>query len=575
MDNPFASIVISVYNSGKTLERCMESLICQTLPDIEIIVVDKDSTDNSPEIERFYSEQYPDRVKVYARPYSDNAAAGRTYGIQMATADYVAFCDADDYLDVTAFEKLHDYIEQSRKEYDLICYGTYLLRDGVITSRDLYKLPLKKDDLLMGDHCMGFWNKLVKRELLLKCGEIFDSMLDDLGYIPIVISAAKNIGCLNQPLYFFEQEGGASHREYDRRCLQLLGSLSNSFERIDAADLGSFAVCAASRVIASIDQHPVFKNEFIGWLRTNRAYFASNSVLKTRRTLYQRTMDYIGVSEDDPELLPLTLYVNGFGGGEESAAHLGELFLESDGAVIIVLDENSCDVHESPLTEAAFRQGRFDFLGQYFALKAIYASGGFFIGREVNVLHSLVPLQKNTVVLSQLGLNRFSGNFFASLPGHIILRELLNTYTSTFYEDPFLELGARLDNIIACLYGVSADGLSHLFAGIFLSPISLTTVDVGTNLTLCTQAIPCGEGEGILVSSDILAILSLDGAKTVTGSGDLRDKLNAANGELAEIKNSDSYHMMLRLKRFANSRVGRPFKRIFKFFMRIVRGRKS
>lgn len=571
INNPTYSIVVSVYNSGKTLERCMESLVTQTFNDVKIIVVDKESTDNSKEIERFYEQTYPEKVKVYHRPYSNNAAAGRSYGIQMAETDYIAFCDADDYMDVSAIERLNQYILTREVDYDMICYGTYLTRNGDVTSIDRYKEPLKKEYLLMGNNCMGFWNKLIKRQLLLECGEVFDSLLDDIGYLPLVISKADKIGCLNVPLYFFEQVGGASHREDSPVCLELLKSLDNILNNIAAKDLGAFSVCAATRLVNHIKQNPFYEDILISWLKRNRAYFTSNSILKTKGLLYRTIMDYI---ENYEYWIPKRIYINGFGGVDDEYLQTlkNNVFYGND-AEIIVLDEAICLGDQNAYAQAAYECKEYEFLAQWYALKEIYEHGGIYISNRIHVKHYLTEIRKYGSFFSQITPDSFSGVLFGGCQNVNIFIRLLETYHDGFYENRFASLDERLNNIFRVLYSASPDDHGTNIGDTYILSPTQIAVDVGDEKNLCVYQFEHSDMEdtAITLDSRVLAMLQGTSGSQEAELKALRMRCVNAEKSLAEIQASDSYKLSLWFKKIGNMPIGYIPKKVFKKLLAIYR----
>lgn len=106
MDNsiPKISIIVPVYGVEKYLGECVQSLVNQTLQDIEIILVDDESPDCCPEMCDEYAQRDP-RIKVI---HKKNAGLGyaRNSGLEIATGEYVAFLDSDDYIDLDTYEKL-------------------------------------------------------------------------------------------------------------------------------------------------------------------------------------------------------------------------------------------------------------------------------------------------------------------------------------------------------------------------------------------------------------------------------------------------------------------------------------
>lgn len=103
---PKISVIIPVYNVAQYLERCIDSLINQTLSNIEIICVDDKSTDNSLDILRKY-EQADKRIHVIALDKNSGVAVARNTGINAACGQYLGFVDPDDYVDLNFYEKLY------------------------------------------------------------------------------------------------------------------------------------------------------------------------------------------------------------------------------------------------------------------------------------------------------------------------------------------------------------------------------------------------------------------------------------------------------------------------------------
>ncbi|MBD5400733.1 glycosyltransferase family 2 protein [bacterium] len=121
------SIIVPVYNVAPYLARCLDSLIAQTLRDIEIICIDDKSTDNSLEILNQYGNKYP-QIKVIALDKNSGVSTARNIGIDAATGEYLGFVDSDDYIDADFYEKLYKTARAS---------GADITRGGVkITSYD-------------------------------------------------------------------------------------------------------------------------------------------------------------------------------------------------------------------------------------------------------------------------------------------------------------------------------------------------------------------------------------------------------------------------------------------------------
>ena len=104
------SIIIPVYGVEKYIERCAISLFEQTLDDIEYIFVNDCTPDRSIEILKDVLNRFPNRVSqvhILNMPYNSGQAAVRKLGIENATGEYIIHCDSDDWVELTAYEKLY------------------------------------------------------------------------------------------------------------------------------------------------------------------------------------------------------------------------------------------------------------------------------------------------------------------------------------------------------------------------------------------------------------------------------------------------------------------------------------
>ena len=124
---PKISILVAVYNTAAYLSQCLDSLLSQTLKDIEVICVDDASTDNSLALLHQYAEK-DNRVKVFALKENSGQAHTRNVGLSHATGDYIGFVDSDDWLSQDALEKV---CESFRDDVDSVLFRLlYAYTDG-------------------------------------------------------------------------------------------------------------------------------------------------------------------------------------------------------------------------------------------------------------------------------------------------------------------------------------------------------------------------------------------------------------------------------------------------------------
>ena len=207
------SVIIPVYNVENYLERCLKSLVSQTIKDIEIIIVNDGSTDGSQRIIDTYKDKYPNMIKAY---YIKNqgAAKARNYGLDYVTGEYIGFLDSDDYVSEEMYEKL--YNEAKQKEADIVCCNYYRVVDEKkfnkktfgnekILKEDLFDKNIYEANLLF-DEVPYLWNKIFKAELIKNndikfCNEL--RIYEDLLFTYTAFSKANKISRVDEELYFY------------------------------------------------------------------------------------------------------------------------------------------------------------------------------------------------------------------------------------------------------------------------------------------------------------------------------------------------------------------------------------
>jgi Glycosyltransferases, probably involved in cell wall biogenesis len=125
-ESPIISVIIPVYNAGKYLVRCLDSVIFSSCKNIEIIVINDGSTDNSGEICNEYAIR-DKRIQVIHQKNS-GAATARNAGLKIAAGKYIGFVDSDDYIDADFYEKL--YLKAIETNSDIVKGQRYELKNG-------------------------------------------------------------------------------------------------------------------------------------------------------------------------------------------------------------------------------------------------------------------------------------------------------------------------------------------------------------------------------------------------------------------------------------------------------------
>ena len=201
------SVIIPVYNVEKYLEKCLNSLILQTLSDIEIVIVNDGSTDDSQKIIDKFAEKYPDKIKAYEKE-NGGAAEARNFALSKATGEYIGFVDSDDYVAVDMYEKL--YNAAIRDNADIVTCAYYRENEDRCIEKETsinweYGHSVFEKPNLFVDSVPYIWNKIFKREIIEKNNIRFPNLkiYEDLVFTYQLFIDANKISKVFEPLYFY------------------------------------------------------------------------------------------------------------------------------------------------------------------------------------------------------------------------------------------------------------------------------------------------------------------------------------------------------------------------------------
>lgn len=203
------SVIVPVYNVESYLDKCLNSLVNQTLKDIEIIIVNDGTKDNSEKIIKKYLKKYKN-IK-YFKKENGGLSSARNYGISKSSGEYIGFVDSDDFIDTTMYEKLYNKIIEN--DYSIAVCDVYLVFDKKLTytSSNIKKDALTKEEIkeTMLNVYPTVWNKLYKKELFndLKFKE--KVWFEDVEILYRMFPYLDKIGVVKEPLYYYVQREGA------------------------------------------------------------------------------------------------------------------------------------------------------------------------------------------------------------------------------------------------------------------------------------------------------------------------------------------------------------------------------
>ncbi len=189
------SIIVPVYNAGEYLEKCLDSLVGQTIDDYEIILINDGSTDGSQQIIDSYVNQHPKLIRTKT---VENGGQGRArnIGIDMARGDYLGFVDSDDWVDTSMYQRLYSAAVESCAEL-VICDMVSVYPDG----REEYRANSRFEEPMSIP--TGPCDKLFRRDAV---GDIrFPEGLwyEDAEFVIKTMLGCKNIARVSEGLYFY------------------------------------------------------------------------------------------------------------------------------------------------------------------------------------------------------------------------------------------------------------------------------------------------------------------------------------------------------------------------------------
>jgi len=220
------SVIVPVYNVEKYLDKCLDSLGKQTLKDIEIIVVNDESPDNSQKIIEKYEKKY-NTIHGYTKK-NGGVSDARNFGIKHAKGEYIAFVDGDDYVSVDMYEKMYDKAKAGNFDI-VVCDLNYVYEDDRIV-RVSSKIEndttnIKRTYVNMYP-CV--WNKIYKRGLFSKKVEFKKGVwFEDVDFLYKIFPYIKTIGVVKEPLNQYVQREGSITKTFDKRLYNYITNFND------------------------------------------------------------------------------------------------------------------------------------------------------------------------------------------------------------------------------------------------------------------------------------------------------------------------------------------------------------
>lgn len=219
------SVIVPVYNVQDYIEKCLDSLINQTLEQLEVIVIDDGSTDKTGLIVDEYQNKYKSKIKVIHKK-NEGVSIARNVGLEKATGEYIGFLDSDDWVNYDMYEKL--YKLAIKDNCDIVACDTLAIYpDKKVLIESHINETSTTEDLMLNAYAV-IWNKIYKREIIdgIKFKEKMN-FCEDVQFLYMVYPKIKKIGVIHETLHNYLQRVGSLTYTYNEKLYQLIDSLDD------------------------------------------------------------------------------------------------------------------------------------------------------------------------------------------------------------------------------------------------------------------------------------------------------------------------------------------------------------
>ena len=223
------SVIVPVYNVEPYLEKCLDSLAKQTLKEIEVIVVNDESPDESQKIIDKYAEKYKN-IHSYQKK-NGGVSDARNFGIKQATGEYIAFVDGDDYVSYNMYELMYNKAKSGNFDV-VVCDLNYVYSETEIkevSSKIETDTTNIKQTYVNMYPCV--WNKIYKKKLFNNGIEFKKGVwFEDVDFLYKIFPFVKSIGVVKKPLNQYVQRTGSITKTFDERLYNYIDNFNDLVE---------------------------------------------------------------------------------------------------------------------------------------------------------------------------------------------------------------------------------------------------------------------------------------------------------------------------------------------------------
>lgn len=301
------SVIVPIYNIAQYLQRCLDSILRQTYRELEIILVDDGSTDESGTICDTYAEK-DERIKVVHKE-NGGVSSARNMGLDIATGEYIGFVDGDDLLDEKLFEVLMKNAE--RNQCDISCCQLATIDvDGTLKTTYNNKSQFFERDYIIKNY---FFDPFIKDTMYSQCNKIFRRSLveklrykqykygEDILFVFEVLERSNGMYYDNYVGYYYvHREDSAMTSRFSAKRLDYVKAIRDIEEKCRKNYTFAYdnsKIWVYQHVLITVRQIIANKKqvEFCDWLKKEKKYLKENSKKCLKKLSTKRKLDYFGV----------------------------------------------------------------------------------------------------------------------------------------------------------------------------------------------------------------------------------------------------------------------------------------
>ena len=281
------SIIVPVYNVEKYLDKCINSLINQSYKNLEIILIDDGSNDNSREICDEYALE-DNRIKVIHKE-NEGLSATRNLGIDISKGDYIIFIDSDDWVNKDIISKLLNLIKKYNSDIAVCDYSLAYDENEHIEKEKIYEKNFSSIDALKDLYertggviksisCCKLYKRKLFKDIVFPVGKIHE---DEFVTYKLLYKA-KRISYINEKLYYYRQRANSiMHSKVDEKCLDALQAFEErlNFIKNNIEDEEVYNLTAKAYYVLILNRYYIltkyceYKEKYLDYLRKKAKNF--------------------------------------------------------------------------------------------------------------------------------------------------------------------------------------------------------------------------------------------------------------------------------------------------------------